>query len=1290
MGSDALLQPACELSYVVARDGVESRPPVDAPTAMRSFLYVAELPPRALTVAQQAIEDDPSFRRRVAEQATEDEVGRAGYLWLHRPIGWAAEFEQLSSSDDGAFDVAEHPADAAAFDHGGDLHGGDLHGGDLHGGDLHDDDGHLDDLRIHRGDADPLFTAETIDVPTEGMPTGYEVRSTDESAVLPRDNRPPVSDELDGVAAAISAVADELSPSPGAEVESVPARPVPSGRSEANAIEDELSSLRGLVDRLSNERKAVAGSVRRVEHELQTSKAQPSVFDADIYTLRSELETARSELEAARAERDAAVQKQSESLTHQLDLERELERSRSLRIELEEGHAEVDAELIEIREALSRTTSTLDTTTSERDSLQAQLHELKQGNDELTRRLDQFTEERDSVIRNATREVETLQVRHDELLAERTALVEQIAQLEVDLAEQAQLGERLSSQSTESGALIDALTEEKIDLASRLADTEAMLETNRAQLTAVKADSEAIAADLSTVKAHRDGLSSQVDELHGSLTEALADLARVRSSSDADRDALKEVRNERDMLRARVTSLEQVETGLGAKLNAITVERDDTESRLEQARSEVAARQREIDELVAERDRMGSAIEAAGEESAELQRRIEEVEGELTAVRKELAEVVLARDGLARQVDELTEENSAIQGQLLDAERTREEAATNHGLAVSELAHRLSMVETERTRFEQDRGEIEIQLNELQEALADEQERASDLQSQLEAATAEMEAARADLEHVRSDLAQAEQARHDAEQARQETEQRVEEAERARQETEQRVQEAERARQETEQRVQEAEQARQDAELRVQDAEQRVQEVASQAEELTAQVRDAAAAATEAGPVGASVHLAPPADVGLQDEVDIEGPQGPVDVAGEAVSAPVLEEPLEAPSGPEQDEAKGPLGRAARLFRRPAEHAVEPDGVRPPPPTRGDAAPPPPPAPVTGGDDEPVTGGDHEPVTVSVEEDLVADVPSAPVSAEEVVPGDEIEEVSSQLAKLLGSDRPTVAVDDGDEDLDSISDLISQTVTDFDPASVMPSVEGDEDAVALEAEPPVAETDGDVEPEPDRSERRLFAFGDRGRAPERGGRPDRLARSAPPSIFDAEGDDATTVGPSTAMVDAVPPPPTEEGTADLAPSTTVAGRRVIEIPPDVLADEVEMARYVVSSPDVVLLVDGDSVASMGWPSLTVAQQRDALVSYLADLSTSTGAAPDVVFDGRIGEEDSLPASRAVRIRLSSALTEPTAALDELVDAYPEQWPIALVTDDEELAASAATRGAAVLNNGQLLDLFISQ
>jgi hypothetical protein len=202
---------------------------------------------------------------------------------------------------------------------------------------------------------------------------------------------------------------------------------------------------------------------------------------------------------------------------------------------------------------------------------------------------------------------------------------------------------------------------------------------------------------------------------------------------------------------------------------------------------------------------------------------------------------------------------------------------------------------------------------------------------------------------------------------------------------------------------------------------------------------------------------------------------------------------------------------------------------------------------------------------------------------------------------------------------------------------------------------------------------------------------DLISQAAAEFENDPSLDDAMVSGaPDTTVTAMGLTPPSVFDTEEDRPMTPTYGRRQIEIPPDIADDEIAVAQYVVSSPDIVLLVDGDSVAQMGWPSLPVAQQRDALVTYLADLSASSGAAPDVVFDGRMGDDDSLPRSQAVRIRLSTPPTEPAAALDELVSAYPEQWPIALVTDDPVLAASAQARGATVLNNGQLLDLFIAQ
>ncbi len=167
----------------------------------------------------------------------------------------------------------------------------------------------------------------------------------------------------------------------------------------------------------------------------------------------------------------------------------------------------------------------------------------------------------------------------------------------------------------------------------------------------------------------------------------------------------------------------------------------------------------------------------------------------------------------------------------------------------------------------------------------------------------------------------------------------------------------------------------------------------------------------------------------------------------------------------------------------------------------------------------------------------------------------------------------------------------------------------------------------------------------------------------------------------------------EESTAeDSAPAPVEAyEQRVrIEVPAEFDGNSLATIRFVVESDDVVVLVDGDAVAEMGWPDTTVAVRREALVKYLGDLAADTGAAQDTVFSGSLSDGDELPVSRAVRVRITAEGVEPTAALAELVDSYPKEWPVAVVSDDPTLGQFAHSQGATVLTNGQLLDLLFDR
>jgi predicted RNA-binding protein with PIN domain len=91
-----LLRSVAELAVVIAQAGQRVNPVVVAPVALRPYLrFTRKVPAPALRVARRVIDDDEEWRARVALVATEALVGRAGFLYAHRPEGWVDEFDKL-------------------------------------------------------------------------------------------------------------------------------------------------------------------------------------------------------------------------------------------------------------------------------------------------------------------------------------------------------------------------------------------------------------------------------------------------------------------------------------------------------------------------------------------------------------------------------------------------------------------------------------------------------------------------------------------------------------------------------------------------------------------------------------------------------------------------------------------------------------------------------------------------------------------------------------------------------------------------------------------------------------------------------------------------------------------------------------------------------------------------------------------------------------------------------------------------------------------------------------------
>ena len=172
---------------------------------------------------------------------------------------------------------------------------------------------------------------------------------------------------------------------------------------------------------------------------------------------------------------------------------------------------------------------------------------------------------------------------------------------------------------------------------------------------------------------------------------------------------------------------------------------------------------------------------------------------------------------------------------------------------------------------------------------------------------------------------------------------------------------------------------------------------------------------------------------------------------------------------------------------------------------------------------------------------------------------------------------------------------------------------------------------------------------------------------------------------------ATPPTPGEESIVYGAESTLQLrrGKPKIHVPSSMTGNRTK-AEFLVDVPRVVLLLDGDDVADIGWPDFPMPVRRKALVDNLSTLCTNTSAAAQVVFDGNVSER--CPYSkknRSVEVRLCNAPARPAKALHELVTHHAPDRPLVVVSDNSELCEMTSGR-AEQIGTEQLLDVFLSR
>ncbi|MET0663623.1 MAG: NYN domain-containing protein [Ilumatobacteraceae bacterium] len=142
-------------------------------------------------------------------------------------------------------------------------------------------------------------------------------------------------------------------------------------------------------------------------------------------------------------------------------------------------------------------------------------------------------------------------------------------------------------------------------------------------------------------------------------------------------------------------------------------------------------------------------------------------------------------------------------------------------------------------------------------------------------------------------------------------------------------------------------------------------------------------------------------------------------------------------------------------------------------------------------------------------------------------------------------------------------------------------------------------------------------------------------------------------------------------------------RRPLRLPGGVLAASAEAAAHLVRS-GARVLIDGYNVSMLGWPNLSIDEQRSALVNAVENMTLRHGTDATVVFDGA-----DVVGAHSLRRRSTRVVFSPSGVIaDDVIRAEVERTPAArhvvVVTNDAAIARDVRAAGANVLPSNALL------